>query len=289
MATYYIHTSGNDTTGNGSAGNPWLTLSKAITTAADGDTIIVKNSGSTYTLGSYTIGAKSLTITGESHPTLSVLDGAAGGFFFSVATTETLILENLTFQNASCGASGASAGFGGAADSVITVRNCILKSMNVGGFSGNAQGGLFGRRNVTATNMLITVERCLFYELVKSGSGGQEIFRIDDASCVNSDIVFTNNTFYSTQTTNQLVGIMSAALPAGASGNFRNNIFYNGGSSLAALAATISQSYNDWYGTWSGTISGTGNITSDPLFVDVASQNFNLRPTSPCLNTGTLI
>jgi hypothetical protein len=30
-------------------------------------------------------------------------------------------------------------------------------------------------------------------------------------------------------------------------------------------------------------------ITTDPLFVDAANSNFNLRPTSPCIDTGVII
>lgn len=40
-ATYHVAKTGNDTTGDGSAGNPWLTIGKGATTAVAGDTVIV--------------------------------------------------------------------------------------------------------------------------------------------------------------------------------------------------------------------------------------------------------
>lgn len=40
-ATYYVSKTGNDTTGTGSSGNPWLTLQKAETAATTGDTVNV--------------------------------------------------------------------------------------------------------------------------------------------------------------------------------------------------------------------------------------------------------
>jgi len=40
-ATWYVSTAGNDATGDGTAGNPYLTLNKTIATAASGDTILV--------------------------------------------------------------------------------------------------------------------------------------------------------------------------------------------------------------------------------------------------------
>jgi hypothetical protein len=40
-ATYYVTKAGNDTTGNGSVGTPWLTIGKAADTVVAGDTVIV--------------------------------------------------------------------------------------------------------------------------------------------------------------------------------------------------------------------------------------------------------
>ena len=41
-ATYYIATNGNDTSGNGSEGNPWATITHALDTVPDGSLILVK-------------------------------------------------------------------------------------------------------------------------------------------------------------------------------------------------------------------------------------------------------
>jgi flagellar basal body-associated protein FliL len=49
MATFYVSTTGSDTTGNGSQVSPWKTLAKATATVASGNTIHV-NAG-TYTEG----------------------------------------------------------------------------------------------------------------------------------------------------------------------------------------------------------------------------------------------
>jgi hypothetical protein len=40
-ATYYVATTGNDTTGDGSVGNPWATVQKGINVAQAGDTVLV--------------------------------------------------------------------------------------------------------------------------------------------------------------------------------------------------------------------------------------------------------
>jgi len=41
-STYYLDPNGNDTTGNGSIGNPWFTITKAVTAMAAGDTTYLR-------------------------------------------------------------------------------------------------------------------------------------------------------------------------------------------------------------------------------------------------------
>ncbi len=48
MTTYYVRKTGNDTTGNGSTGTPWLTISKALASAAIGGGDIINVGAGTY-------------------------------------------------------------------------------------------------------------------------------------------------------------------------------------------------------------------------------------------------
>lgn len=48
MATYYVRKTGNDTTGDGSTGTPWLTISKALTTVSIGGGHTVNIGAGTY-------------------------------------------------------------------------------------------------------------------------------------------------------------------------------------------------------------------------------------------------
>ena len=66
-ATYYIAPTGNDTTGDGSTGTPWLTLKKGMATMSGGDTLIIKD-------GTYT-GADNC-ITADQRPPI----GSAGAW-----------------------------------------------------------------------------------------------------------------------------------------------------------------------------------------------------------------
>ena len=64
MTIWYIGPSGSDTTGNGTSGNPYATVSKCITVGTDGDTI--KALTGTYTISSTTNITKQVTITSNS-------------------------------------------------------------------------------------------------------------------------------------------------------------------------------------------------------------------------------
>jgi len=48
-STYYVSPTGNDTTGDGSIGNPWKTIPTAVTAAAAGDTIYLRGGTHVYT------------------------------------------------------------------------------------------------------------------------------------------------------------------------------------------------------------------------------------------------
>ena len=68
-STYYISPTGNDTTGDGSSGNPWLTLAKAISIQVAGDTIKCKT-------GSYAMGTISASGTSVAYRQLQPDTGA---------------------------------------------------------------------------------------------------------------------------------------------------------------------------------------------------------------------
>jgi len=60
MVNLYIATTGNDSTGNGTQGSPYLTLSQAISVASNGD--VIKVESGTYTSASGITVSKEVTI-----------------------------------------------------------------------------------------------------------------------------------------------------------------------------------------------------------------------------------
>lgn len=105
MATYYVRTTGNDSTGTGATGAPWLTLSKAMTVAVAGDTVNVGDgtyAENTAAGGAWVIGANlasDLTIQSENGIAANVIIIGASGVNNTLinATTAHLYFKNLTF------------------------------------------------------------------------------------------------------------------------------------------------------------------------------------------------
>lgn len=108
MATYYVRKSGNDSTGDGSTGNPWLTLTKAMATmsTAGGHTLLIGDGDfaeDTSALGYWLI-AKNftapVTIRGENYDAnLVTIHGTSGTTYDTLisATTNNIIFQSVSF------------------------------------------------------------------------------------------------------------------------------------------------------------------------------------------------
>lgn len=105
MATYYIATTGNNTTGDGSIGNPWATFQKAADSVSAGDTVYAR--GGTYagywsSSANGTIGSP-ITFSSYAGET-AIIDGAGpardDGSLMVRINGDYTILKNLELTNA---------------------------------------------------------------------------------------------------------------------------------------------------------------------------------------------
>lgn len=291
MATVYISPTGSDARTYAqaqSSATPWLTVGKANTSATTGDTIIVM--AGTHTMESITF-TKTFTIQGEtSNPLLYVFNagGVTRSWTFSgySPTLKYLKFTGTVFQTFV---------FATPTGTTTTINSCIFKyPLNDNGpssytanmrFTGNlTEGG--GTNNLTAN---------LFDATSVAGTGCLPfVSTLDTPALMN----LTNNTFYVNGLSTAFgYGILYSPDSSGGSQGtptwtLKNNIFMSQTSMTNGSvggAGTRTSSYSCAYNLPSSNLPGTGGITSDPLFVDAANGNFNLRPTSPCIETGTLI
>lgn len=293
MSVWYLNAdTGNDTTGSGSSSSPWLTISKAHTNATSGDTVICQDSTAHYTFANQSF-TKDLTIQGEqSDGSGAIFDasGAARYWNTNSSVTTTLNISNITFYDIQ-----APGAFSNAISTLFgTINNCVFRDFynsNTGG--ANACGGIVGPNHIGgAQDHNMTIKNCVFYNLTGTPSimDGHHTSGAIDTGTVN----FTNNTIYSDGTYASSAPTLFTLYSQGAvTLNWKNNIFYSTTTIdfVRSLGVTwFTFNYNDTYGlNASRTPTGTGNITVDPLFVDVATDNFNLKTTSPCTNTGELL
>lgn len=269
MATYYINAdTGNDTTGSGTSVAPWKTITKALTAATTNDTIFFQRATAVYPWsGTPTIVPITFTCTTLGD---AVIDGGSVNFTFFMNTGNgTWNFTNMIWQNF-----GANADFSylQSINSTLNFTNNIFRTfVSSGPFNGAAASG-------TTLNFL----GCLFYGFSYVSAFFPGVIR--DA-CANLNV--TNCTYFcSAAAVNALKflytnGSMNVVL--------KNNIFYNTNSVGFNTGGTFTGSTNNDIFGFSSPPSMTNTITSDPLFVDAANANFNLRPTSPCIDAGVII
>ena len=298
MIWYLNADTGDDTAGDGSSGSPWLTLAKAHTEATTEDTIICQDSTATYSFVSQTF-TKNLTIQGEqSDASGAVFDGGGGAVKWTFHDNGSVTLEKCTFQNAKTASGQTLFSLGDSAGNTFafTMANCIFKDIIMLA-SANNQSGIVGTSGNAAGSQVIAIANSLFHHCSKENTTYPAAYIAVKWGMTSGSITVTNCTIYGNQTDSNLSidhfnGTGTSSGAGDAEVTLKNNIFQHTGIALDMDNSSVFITETVDYNCFNGTINnpaGTGNITSDPLFVDVANENFNLRPSSPCLNTGTLL
>lgn len=298
MATYYCNADiGDDGTGDGSSGNPWLLLQTAYTAASNGDTIVLQDSIASFTIsGSLTI-AKDLTIQGEQ-------DDGSGAVFdrlgFAVANNKglfycgnakTITLEKFTVKDGSCYQS--ASGLGGCfmmyePNTTLNINKVVVNGWDVWGYYHLAGLVTFINGGVAAPST-VNITDCLFYNLFTSQNSitpnwdNWGVFTNRDGG---STINLTGTTVYMKPSHTVQATANIIKMDAGSS-TVKNCIFVDPDGVIDYKGGTVTTTYSCGYNFVSAP-TGTGVITTDPLFVDPANFNFKLRSSSPCKDTGTL-
>lgn len=285
MSQFYINsTIGDDTVGAGTLASPWLTIAKAYNSSAVNDTINV--AAGTYswvnqTFSTSRIVAGAALVQGSTLPT-TIFDGSAGVKSWTFGET-TMQVNNIMFQNFIHTSTGDSV-FIGNSLALVTMKNCVIRNGTMFDGGGSSGSGIVGK--CASGNGTFYFLNGLMYNIV-AGTGGSGCYFGLVGNANWGTVIVRNSTFYTSGANPCAVTNRTAA--AGQLMTMKNCIFYS------ASSRSWHVIYNDYtYVNCSGNLSYnyTGVpitvIVADPLFIDAANGNFNLKPNSPCIDAGTL-
>lgn len=286
MATVYLAPAptGDDTRTYVQAQNsatPWATVGKCNTDAVTGDTISI--AAGTYTWATIAF-TKSFTLIGAAfsngHPVVIFDAGLLASLQWTLSGGFTLTCQNIKFINTANTSNYPFNDVGTAVADTFSFTGCEFMTSRV-------STAVYASYFVTVqTGTAFTFSTCVFNN-IQRGAGVVNGWIIHPYA---GAVTLNNCVFYCTATgadeLTQLIynGSATATLTG------KNNIFYRDSANVGlngGFATTITLTYSDFFGF--ANPGGTGNITSDPLLIDGANSNFNLRPTSPCLGTGTIV
>lgn len=294
MATVYLNAdTGDDSRTYVQAQNsatPWKSPTKVNTSAVTGDTVVLQTATAAYTLTATVTSTKNFTFVGATTTPSNhkiTIDVITSGFLVQLnGVTWSFSYVRFTGcksanSSVSCFQGITSAGWG------FTATNCEFYNNDM---SSNASGisGIASSNNIAGT---ITLANCALWDNVDT-SGTGYMFGGRHSSGTTNTVVMTNCVFDEDAASNvcAVIGSSNAATPTLVT--IRSCEFNNRGGGtfkmfLTTTPAPAYYSYNDAYLMTNVPAGGTGNLTSDPLLVDPAGENFNLRQTSPCIGTGS--
>jgi len=288
---YYLNADTGDNANAGTSALPWETMVYAHTTASSGDTIICQDSTEHYAFANITF-AKDLIIQGESNDASGAVFDGEGGTTLSWKMTgggHTIVIENLTFEDTIAQFTSL-INFSGDINTA-TIKGCMFRDIGTNASKNNGLG-LIGSGNI-GSYINVTVENCIFNDIYpyqnsldgcifsSRGWGANSSYTIKGCTCYFKSTEYDEQSIFNYQADPYITTTVT------------NCIFSNetGGTVKFDLEDTLNGftiTYSDFYNISTPPDYGDGVITSDPLFVDSANGNFNLRPSSPCFDTATL-
>ncbi len=296
-ATKYANSStGSDSSGDGSSGNPYQTFTKIYASSTAGDTLDLTGtfdwssasetsdtSGSGFTLN------KNLTIQGQGANSTFIQASStyntADRSVFTIASGKTITLKNLTIRYGKV-TSGNSGG-GITNNGTLTVQNCTITQNAYNTTSSYGAGGIFNYDSTTLTISTSTISSNT-WNGTYYGSGG--IYSNQSTTVTITASTLNGNAATST---NPSTFAYSYAEPSGAFGTYRfgTDIITNStisGNSTNAYAGAIQGYYDSSFTLTNNTIvnntatQGAGGI----LYESLSGSNMILKNNILANNTG---
>lgn len=306
MATYYIGPSGDDTTGDGSQGNPWKNLITAVNATIKDDTIIVLQGTNVMDI-THNIGVLGgITIKGETNdPRDTIIDFNNNYLYFEAQTLRHDIIENLTlYRSKNTVRRNETIGTNAAKGSSMTFNNVIFKEIVTGADRDyrSVEGG-FISTNHNYTDVVFNFNACIFRDLYA--------YRFD-SNYINLNL-FTGRHDMTYNLTNCIIHRSNKPVPVDYSSRFTvfngnspqnvknciikddsglsNSFYYSTYSVPTTTLETSNSCFHNIdiaFSSTTYTLPTDTNIETDPLFIDPDNEDYRLSSSSPCINSGVL-
>lgn len=310
MATKYVDSvSGSNSNNGNSKALAYLTYDYAVQQLGTNDTLIFVNSGTDYVWTSRAIPA-GVTFEGEVLPQIhkgQYIRMNGGGSLIQSQLNGSFTCRNIWWYNTTTDSNTSQLyplrSFTG--NRVLLFEDCLFSNHSASMSTGSRSGFIGGGSSLAgdlAASYSATFRRCVIWaiESLSSGLGGA-FFK---SFTVNATVLFENCTYYSTTPTLYALTALSAS--GGLSGNtpttYRNCIIDNNSGTNLALNAFIvgygAQPTSNNAATVENTvyrnvtttsITFTDCVNDNPDFLDVANNDFRLKPDSPAINLGQLV
>lgn len=306
MAYYVSWDTGSDSNA-GSQASPFKTVDKGLSVLATNDTLYIEASTTAYTWTSRTIPA-GVSIIGDVKPNpvsnnYVKISGAGADVYWLCSGSYTL--QNLWLDDVKDTSTSGIIYFNRTVTGVIVANytDCIISNL-AGASSTAGRGGILnGGTSVgayTATSITFNMTNCLFKNIESYSSASTGCLFVQ-----NPGTAFTFNlngcTWYQgTPTLTALDAIVGDYSTDLSTVNINNMALVNdSGTNLAIHGAYSAASVNAWYdftmqgSTYTNITTTNGIITNstnaDAQFIDPASNDFRLKPTSPAIDRGIVI
>ncbi len=322
--TAYVSNAGNDITGDGSQGNPFATIDYAlnIVQAASCGPASVYLMAGTYPSSNMSISSDNVTIQGDVYGN-TILDGVDNLSRCFKITGTNVLLSNLTIQNygldySTCSTSGAC---GGGAIEIGDGSSSMTASFNQVVFKNNINDGLSGDGGAVYVNYAADVlfSKCTFAEnaVGDPSSSGSNTTNNGGAVYIEGESEFENCVFYRniskgygsavfvegfnaeadfyhcTASNNNARGNYGALAVRSGFINVYNSVIYGNLFSTNSLGNDFYESsglLNVSYCIYSDDYFNRSSISNsqiiDPIFNNIASDDYSLQTGSPAIDAG---
>lgn len=254
---YIAGDTGDDTTGDGSANNPWATIQKGADNAYYGDTIHVKG-GLTYS------DDVACSIAASEHAVVCPVNSGTSDDYITYQAWSGTGIPEIDVS----AVSGVSLGFGVKVDG-IAINGFSIKNAA----TGNNPRAIYARKSIDVTNNLR-----ISNNIMKDSYAGVYVHKGNNVEILNNTVVDTDGT---------IAGGISVVLTDDY--DVRNNILTNNEVAFIIYGGDGSADYNLLYNNTTDYLSnsaGEHNISQDPQFVDEAGDDFRLMANSPAIDAG---